>query len=223
MSLIIAFSVRDGIAVGSDKCTTHRENGRTSHSMDSNKIVVYPHRCVAVHCGDYFVDKNVSVQEFLESCSDIAKRSKSITDIPLAILNRYNRKKYKSDNTFFICGFDGDGNGAIYEIKTKTQSVSQKLGNHEYGGCWAGIFDIANPMLRSAQCDRISLTDAASLEKLAIEATGLSQLHCGVEITVGNVADVYVMTRNGDKDGWFIGGPSLHTEKGNPVNECDKS
>lgn len=105
MSLIIAFSVRDGIAVGADRCTTHRENGHTPHSMDSQKIVVFPNRCVALHCGDYFIDNNETVQEFLESCADITKKTQSITDIPLAILNRYNRKKYKSDNTFFYLWF----------------------------------------------------------------------------------------------------------------------
>lgn len=64
--------------------------------------------------------------------------------------------------------------------------------------------------MKSAQCDRISLTDVAILEKIAIEATGLSQFHCGIEITVNDKADVYMLSRNGDNDGWLCDGPTLN-------------
>ena len=210
MSLIIAFNVRDGIAVGADKCTTHHENGRTSHSMDSKKIVIYDNRCVALHCGDYFVADNYTAQEFLESCKDIFTNDSNIVNVPLAILNRFNQKGFKSDNTFFICGFDDNGEGAIYKINTKDQTVTKQSANRVFAGTWDGIYNVATPMLKSAQCERMSLMDAAILEKLAIEATGLSQLHCGVEITVGCKADVYMLSKDGKNDCWLCGGPTLH-------------
>lgn len=204
MSLIIGFNVRDGIVVAADRCTTHHANQATSHSFDSRKIAVLDDRLVVLHCGDYFVTDNVSVHEFLESCVDLIVPDMDVTALPLAILSKYKDTGYRSDNMFFVCGFDKHNNGFIYKINVSRNSVEQVYGNREFGGTWAGVFNVATPILKQAVCDRISILDAAILCKLAIEATGKSQLHCGMEITVGDKADVYVMHKSGNV-AWFSG------------------
>ena len=204
MSLIIGFNVRDGIVVAADRCTTHHSNGTTSHSFDSRKIVVLDERIVVLHCGDYFVSNNISAHEFLESCVDLIDKNADVTMLPLAILSKYKSAGYKSDNTFFVGGFDSENKGFIYQINVTKNSVEQVYGDGDFGGTWSGVSNVATPILKQAACSRISLMDTAILCKLAIDATGKSQLHCGIEITVGDKADVYVMHKNGTTH-WFSG------------------
>ena len=204
MSLIVAFNVRDGLVVAADRCTTHHENNTTSHSFDSRKIVILDETLAVLHCGDYFVSNNISAHEFLEDCVDLIVPDMDITALPLALLSKYKREGYQSHNTFFVCGFDKSKNGFIYSIDTDKNSVEQVYGNRKYGGTWSGITNVATPILRQAACDRVSLMDTAILCKLAIEATGKSQFHCGIALTVGDKADVYVMHKDG-KTMWFSG------------------
>lgn len=202
MSLIVAFYVRDGLVLAADRCTTHHENGTTSHNFDSRKIVVLDDRLVVLHCGDYFVDNKTSAHEFLNSCVDLVRAD--ITTLPFDILSKYRSYRYQSDNTFLVCGFDKKNEGVIYRIDTRKNSVEPVYGNKNFGGIWFGITNVATPILKQASCDRISLLDAAILCKLAVETTGKSQLHCGIEITVGDKADIYVMHRSGTVK-WFSG------------------
>lgn len=211
MSLIIAFNVRDGLVVGADRCTTYHSNGTTSHGFDSRKIVILDDRLVVLHCGDYFVSNNVSAHEFLESCADLIVPDMDITALPLAILSKYKSAEYRSDNIFLVCGYDRKNEGFIYRIDTNKNSVTQISGNKEFGGVWSGVMNVATPILKEATCGKISLLDAAILCQLAITATGKSQLHCGIEITVGDKADVYIMHRSGNAK-WFSGDAGFLTK-----------
>ena len=204
MSLIIGFNVRDGIVVAGDRCTTIRENGITSHCFDSRKIVILNKRLVVLHCGDHFVTDNITAHEFLESCTDLITQDMDVTALPLAILSKYKTAGYRNDNIFLICGFDKNNDGFIYKVNVSKNSIEQTYGNKIFGGTWDGVYNIAAPILRSAKCDQISLLDAATLCKMAIETTGRSQLHCGIETTVSYTADIYVMHKSGNVK-WFSG------------------
>ena len=140
----------------------------------------------------------------MKSCTQLVSENMDITVLPLAILSKYKSCGYKSDNTFLVCGFDKNNEGFIYRICVRTNSVEQVFGNRDFGCTWYGVSGVASPILKQAECDRISLLDATMLCKLAIETTGKSQFYCGAEITVGNKADVYVMHRSGSVS-WVSG------------------
>ena len=212
MSLIIGFNVRDGVVVAADRCTvTHTDQG-TFHNFDSRKIIVLDDRLVVSHCGDHFVDDNISAHEFLESCADLIVPNMDVTALPLAILSKYKTAGYDRNNTFLVCGFDKNNNGFVYRIITSENSVEQICGNKEFGGAWCGINDIATPILKPAKHGQISLLDAAILCKLAIETTGRSQLYGGTKITVSYEADVYVMHKSGNVE-WFSGDAGYLAQK----------
>lgn len=199
MSLIIAFNLKDGIVVASDKCTTHHENGKTMHCFNSEKYVLFGDKTIVLHCGDYFADdkNSTSIEEFLKACAT-GFNSDDIKALPIFILNQFLIKKYTSKNVFFVCGIDKNNIGFVYKVVTNKLSVECKFYGNEYGIVWDGIYNIANPILINAKCSLLTLSDAAILAEEAIRATEISQKYGINEQNVGG-ADVFVFPKQGDK------------------------
>lgn len=204
MSIMIHAITKSGIIVGADTRTTCKNNGRTRYDDTSEKIVPFPNRLVVSYCGDMSLSKDLSIAEFLY---DIRKKfgyKMTINELPLRILQEYDKQGGKSDTTFLISGYyEGMPYGCTYRICTKDKQITLVRATGNFGASYNGMTDIVHPIMNSdIDYTSLSVQETIDLVMLCV-STSIQVAKYWHEQGIGGDSRIYVIDRMHGESGWY--------------------
>ena len=225
MSLIIHTIVPDGIVVSADtRITCKDKDGNVRYDDTAEKIIPFPNKIVVSHCGDAKIRDELTVIEFLYDIRKKYGTKATITDLPLRLLNEYNRANGCNDSVFKISGFIDSMffSGCTYTVATKEKTVNLSIKPYVYGASYAGITEIAHAIMASGiDYNNLSISDAIDLTRGCVqENIDVFKYHPAQSI--GGTCQTYVIDTLHHKTGWLQDNGNLLPDENAPDDACAK-
>lgn len=217
MSLIISMKVPDCIVVASDSCmtltTTQTQNDvkqvtAMSHTEHTSKMVVFRERLVVTYCDAMFVNRSLSVLQFLRDLRQSV--SKNITPKQLAerIIQNYAKSTDGRRTVFIISGYMST-NAEIFRFNTINNEIESCM-SEGFGAAFNGETIFVKKMMDSvANYRNISPKDAVQLVSTMMDCmASLSKFW--ESQSIGGDIDLYIMFRDkSSKSGWVRAGQAI--------------
>lgn len=209
MSLVIHTIVNDGIVVSADTRTTHKDiNGNVRYDDTAEKIVPFPNRIVVTHTGDFMLNDNQSVTDFLIELRKECGNEVSIADLPIKLLNKclsICRTKVAKVH-FTVSGYEEIPmmhGGRTYSIDVENKTITLSRQSFSYGATFGGTTDVALAMMNVADYSNMTLEDAIDLTKSTVSSNITAYKYASSQIIGGNVKTYVIDVLHG-VSGWLV-------------------
>ena len=217
MSLIISMKVPECIVVASDSCmtmtTTKTENDieqviAMSHTEHTPKMVVFRERLVVTYCDAMFVNRSLSVLQFLKDLRSVVAKNISPKQLAERILTEYQKVTDNRRTIFIISGYVKT-DAQIFRVDT-TKTEIEVCHPDDFGASFNGETKFVYAMMNSvANYQNVSPKDAIQLVSTMMDCmASLSKFWKSQ--SVGGDIDLYIMFRDKpSKSGWIRAGQAI--------------
>lgn len=217
MSLIISMKVPECIVVASDSCmtmkTTKTENDikqviAMSYTEHTPKMVVFRERLVVTYCDAMFVNRSLSVLQFLKDLRSVVAKNISPKQLAERILTEYQKVTDSGRTVFIISGYVKT-DAQIFRVDT-TKTEIEVCHPDDFGPSLNGETKFVHDMMRSiANYQNMSPKDVIQLVSTMMDCmASLSKFW--ESQSIGGDIDLYIMFRDkSSKSGWVKTGQAI--------------